>query len=192
MPSQPKKSTSDRSLPTAKLSITPSATDAMKAPASEPMPPMTMTANTTAPTDSAIDGSVTRKAPPMTPASAASAVPPPNTSIITRGTLWPSDSTASGCVSEAWMTSPIRVRVSTSHTATSINTATPMPKARKDGNWVQMAPAVVLQISGGIPQLKPSDVGRSTIVNKGPRSDSGGWKFRGWRPQTSCTISRMM
>ena len=174
MPSQLKKSARERSLPTAKLSITPRPTLATKAPASEPMPPMTMTANTTAPTASAIEGSVTRSAPPITPASPASAVPPPNTSIITRGTLWPSDSTASAWVSEACITSPMRVRVSTSHTATSINTAMPMPKARKAGNWVQMAPAVVLHTSGGTPQAMASDPGRSTMVNSGPRSDSGG------------------
>jgi hypothetical protein len=51
----------------------------------------------------------------------------------TRGTLWPSASTVSGCVSAAWITSPMRVRVSSSQTDTSITTATSIMKPRVAG-----------------------------------------------------------
>ena len=53
---------------------------------------------------------VTRAGPAITPATAASPVPTPNTSMNTRGTLWPSIATMCGWVSEAWMMSPMRVR----------------------------------------------------------------------------------
>ena len=69
----------------------------------------------------AIAGSVTKVAPPITPARPASAQPAPNTSMNTRGTLWPSASTISGWVSALWMTRPMRVRVSSSQSATSIS-----------------------------------------------------------------------
>ncbi|MNN74662.1 hypothetical protein D3C81_1908870 [compost metagenome] len=85
----------------------------MKAPTSDPMPPTTATTNTIDPTAAAIDGSVIKALPPITPARPASAAPPPNTIMNTRGTLWPSASTISGWVSAAWITSPMRVRVST-------------------------------------------------------------------------------
>ena len=55
---------------------------------------------------------VTSAGPAITPATAASAEPTPNTSMNTRGTLWPSIATMCGWVSEAWMISPMRVRVS--------------------------------------------------------------------------------
>ncbi len=110
----------------------------------------------------------------------------------TAGTLWPSDSTASGWVSAAWITSPMRVRVSSSHTATSIRMATPMPKARKAGKVVHTAPAVAAHTAGFSPHAKRSESGSSTMVKSGPRSDSGGMKFTAWRPQISCTTSRMM
>ena len=67
------------------------------------MPPTTTTTKMMAPTVAAMAGSVTKVLPPITPASAASPVPAPNTSMNTRGTLWPSASTISGCVSAAWM-----------------------------------------------------------------------------------------
>lgn len=54
----------------------------------------------------------------------------------TRGTLWPSASTVSGCVSAAWITRPIRVRVSSSQMASSINSATSIMKPRYIGNCV--------------------------------------------------------
>ena len=85
----------------------------MKAPTSDPMPPTTATTNTIDPTAAAIDGSVTNALPPMTPARPASAAPPPKTIIKTRGTLWPRASTISGWVNAAWITRPMRVRVST-------------------------------------------------------------------------------
>ena len=73
----------------------------------------------------------------MTPASPASAEPAPKTSMKTRGTLWPSDSTISGCVSALWMTRPMRVRVSSSQSATSIASATSIMKPRVAGNGEQ-------------------------------------------------------
>ncbi len=72
----------------------------------------------------------------MTPASPASAQPPPNTIMNTRGTLWPSASTISGFLSAAWMTRPMRVRVSSSQTATSISSASSITKERERGNCV--------------------------------------------------------
>ncbi|MNS92373.1 hypothetical protein D3C72_1265080 [compost metagenome] len=98
---------------TAKVCSTPMRIDAINAPTSEPIPPTTATTNTIEPTAAAIDGSVTKALPPITPASPASAAPPPKTIMNTRGTLWPRASTISGCVSAAWITSPMRVRVST-------------------------------------------------------------------------------
>src|SRR5207302_127007 len=80
--------------------------------------------------EAAMPGSVTKALPPITPASPASAAPPPNTSMNTRGTLWPSASTVCGCVSAAWMTSPMRVRVSASQIETSIATDTSIMKPR--------------------------------------------------------------
>ncbi len=68
--------------------------------------------------------------PPITPASPASAAPPPNTSMKTRGTSCPSASTMCGWVSEAWITSPIRVRVSASQSAPSMPTDTSIMKPR--------------------------------------------------------------
>ena len=138
------------------------------------MPPMTMTANTTAPTVSAIDGSVTRKAPPITPASAASAVPPPKTSMNTRGTLWPSASTISGCVSAAWITRPMRVRVSISHTATSISTATHHAEgAERRELGAHRAGHRLARSRRGAPGQPQRDAGRSTMVKSGPRSELG-------------------
>jgi hypothetical protein len=90
----------------------PMISEAMKAPASEPMPPNTTTTKTMLPTATAIPGSVMNALPPITPARPASAAPPANTSMNTRGTLCPSASTISGCVSDAWITRPMRVRVS--------------------------------------------------------------------------------
>jgi hypothetical protein len=87
----------------------------------------------TEPTVAAIAGSVRKVLPPITPARPASAAPAPNTSMNTRGTLWPSASTISGCVSAAWITRPMRVRVSSSHTDTSISTATSIMKPRVAG-----------------------------------------------------------
>ncbi len=118
------------STPTANVWITPISSDATKAPDSEPMPPTTTTTKITDPTVAAMPGSVTKALPPITPASPASAAPPPNTSMNTRGTLCPSDSTVSGWVSAAWITRPMRVRVSNSQMAISISTATSIMKPR--------------------------------------------------------------
>ncbi len=88
------------------------------------MPPNTTTTKTMLPTAAAMPGSVTNALPPITPASPASAQPPPNTSMNTRGTLCPSASTMSGWVSEAWMIMPMRVRVSTRYRPSSMPTDT--------------------------------------------------------------------
>ena len=75
-------------------------------------------------------GSVTKVMPPVTPASPAIAQPAPKTSMNTRGTLWPSASTISGCASAAWITRPMRVRVSASQIDTSMVTDTSIMKPR--------------------------------------------------------------
>jgi len=124
-------------MPIANVCIRPISSDAMNAPASEPMPPTTTTTKMIAPTSAAIDGSVTYALPPITPAWPASAVPPPKVSMKTRGTLWPSASTVSGCASAAWITSPTRVRVSISQIANSISVATSIMKPRYAGKWVE-------------------------------------------------------
>ena len=110
--------------------------DAKKAPLSEPMPPTTTTTKIIAPTEPAIAGSVIKVFPPTTPASPASAAPPPNTSMKTRGTLCPSASAASGCVRAAWITKPIRVRVSSSQMPASMASEINMMKARDLGKLV--------------------------------------------------------
>ena len=79
---------------------------------------MTTTTNRIGPSSAAMFDCVTSAGPAITPATAASAQPRPNTSINTRCTLWPSIATMCGCVSEAWMMSPTRVRVSTKSRAT--------------------------------------------------------------------------
>ncbi len=107
----------------------PIASDAMKAPASDPSPPTTTTTKTIGPRAAAMPGSVMNALPPITPASAASAVPPPNTSMKTRGTSCPSASTMSGRESAARITSPARVRVSPAYNAASIATDTAIMKA---------------------------------------------------------------
>ena len=52
---------------------------------------------------------VTSAGPAITPATAASAVPTPNTSMKMRPTLWPRWPTMCGCVSAACTIRPIRV-----------------------------------------------------------------------------------
>ena len=89
----------------------PMSSEATNAPVSEPRPPMTTTTKTMLPSAWAIPGKVPSTGPAMTPARPASAAPIPNTTMKTRGTLWPSIATMPGCVSDAWMISPARVRV---------------------------------------------------------------------------------
>src|SRR6185436_13832537 len=120
---------------TANVCMQPISSDAMNAPASDPMPPTTTITKMIGPTDAAMPGSVTKALPPITPASPASAVPPPKTSMNTRGTLCPSASTVCGCVSAAWITRPIRVRGSASQIDTSIATDTSIMKTRYVGYW---------------------------------------------------------
>ena len=170
----------------------PMSSDATKAPDSEPMPPTTTTTKITEPTVAAMAGSVTKVEPPITPASPASAAPAPNTSMNTRGTLWPSACAICGCVSAAWMTRPMRVRVSSSHSASSISKATSMMKPRVAGNGEHTAAAVLHSAAGAAPQTmrKPSPA-EPTSVNAGPCSASGGAKATAARPQINCTSSRI-
>ena len=121
---------SDQSSDTAKVCMQPIKSEAMNAPASEPMPPTTTMTKMIGPTEAAMPGSVTKALPPITPARPASAQPPPKTSMNTRGTLWPSASTVWGCVSAAWMTRPMRVRVRASQIIASIATETSIMKPR--------------------------------------------------------------
>jgi hypothetical protein len=111
-PTRAKTSVIEIDSPTEKVWMQPISSEATKAPPSEPRPPTTTMTKTMLPTAAAMPGSVTKALPPMTPASPASAVPPPKTSMKMRGTLWPSASTMSGLVSAAWMMRPMRVRVS--------------------------------------------------------------------------------
>ena len=96
----------------------------------------------------------------------------------TRGTLWPSDSTISGCVSALWMTRPMRVRVSSSQSATSIASATSIMKPRVAGNGEQTmrtaASALAHIAAGAAPatSCRPS-TDELMSVNAGPRSDLG-------------------
>lgn len=130
MPAHCAASLSDARLAAANVCAQPSTSDATSAPASEPSPPITMTANTTEPSVCAIAGSITASGAPITPASAASAVPAANTSVITRGTSWPSASTAARRVSAARTTSPVLEARSTAHSAPSIAIDTSIMNAR--------------------------------------------------------------
>ena len=56
-------------------------------------------------------GSVRRANPPITPARPASALPAAKTRTKIRGTSWPNALTMFGCVSDAWMMRPMRVRL---------------------------------------------------------------------------------
>ena len=120
--------------------------------------------------------------------------PTPNTSMKIRGTLWPSASTICGCVSALWMTSPILVRVSSSHSDTSIARATSIMKPRVAGNGEQTmrtaASAAEHIAAGAAPQrtCRPSTE-ELMMVKAGPRSDSGGRNSTAVRPQMSCTSS---
>src|SRR5262249_32731460 len=64
-----------KSSDTAKVCRQPINSEAMNAPASEPMPPTTTITKMIGPTDAAMPGSVTNALPPITPASPASAAP---------------------------------------------------------------------------------------------------------------------
>ena len=170
-------------------------TEARNAPASEPMPPTTTTTKITEPTVAAIAGSVTKVLPPMTPASPARAEPAPKTSMNTRGTLCPRASTISGCVSALWITRPMRVRVSISHKARSMATATTIMNPRVAGNGEHttrtVASAARHMASGAAPSTHSMPLtDELTIVKAGPRSDSGGRNSTDVRPQMSCTRSR--
>jgi hypothetical protein len=109
---------------TATVCTTPMRIEATRAPLSEPSPPMTTTTNTMLPSTCAMPGNVPSTGPAITPASPASAQPMPKTTMNTRGTLWPSIATIPGCVSEAWMMSPARVRVRIANRKTNMPTET--------------------------------------------------------------------
>ena len=137
MPSACEALSSDVSKPTAKVWTTPISSEATKAPASEPMPPTTTTTKMIEPTAAAIAGSVTKVMPPITPARPASA----------RAGAEHQHEDARHVVAErldhlrmrerAWITRPMRVRVSSSQTASSISSATSIMKARVAGNCEQ-------------------------------------------------------
>ena len=154
------------------------------------MPPTTTTTKMMEPTVAAIDGSVTKVMPPITPARPASAQPLPNTSMKTKGTLCPSDSTASGCVSAAWITKPMRVRVSISHSDSSIKRATNIMKVRVAGYGEQAATLHSSADAEPSTTLKPC-AGDCTSVKAEPCSHVGGGNDRDERPQMSCTSSRL-
>ena len=112
----------------------------------------------------------------------------------TRGTLWPSDSTISGWVSALWMTRPIRVRVSSSQSATSIASATSIMKPRVAGNGEQTmrtaASALAHIAAGAAPATSCKPVTDELMsVNAGPRRISGGGNSTAVRPQISSTSS---
>src|SRR5579863_6313672 len=119
-PTRPSTSATERLTETANVCTSPISSEATNAPASEPSPPTTTTTNRIGPSDAAMFDWVTSAGPAITPATAASPVPTPNTSMNTLGTLWPSMATMCGWVSEAWMMSPTRVRVSTANSAAKI------------------------------------------------------------------------
>jgi hypothetical protein len=105
----------------------------------------------------------------------------------TRGTLWPSASTISGCVSAAWMTRPMRVRVSSSHSATSITSATTIMKKRVAGKrGAGHHGGLALHMSAGAaPQHQAQAVaGDCTSVKAGPCSRAAA-EGHGRRPQIS-------
>ncbi|KDR43171.1 hypothetical protein BG61_02610 [Caballeronia glathei] len=121
---------SDADVPTANVCTQPIRSEAASAPPSEPSPPITTTTNTIGPIASAIDGSITKSGAPITPASAASAVPTPNTVVKTRGTSWPSVSTVAGWVSAARTTSPVFDTRRTAYSAASIAIESTIMNAR--------------------------------------------------------------
>ena len=165
--------------------------EATKAPGSDPMPPTTTTTKTTEPTVAAIAGSVTKVAPPTTPASAASAAPTPNTSVNTRGTSWPRACAMCGCVSAAWITRPMRVRLSSKLSASSMPSATAIMKARVAGNGEHTVPAAPHSAAGASARTTPSrSPAEPTSVKAGPCKAAGGTKASAVRPHTSCTSSR--
>src|SRR5208282_340136 len=112
-PRPPSTSATERLTETANVWTSPINSEARNAPDSEPSPPTTTTTNRIGPSNPAIFDWVTSAGPAITPATAASPVPTPNTSMNTLGTLWPSMATMWECVSDAWTMSPTRVRVST-------------------------------------------------------------------------------
>ena len=112
----------------------------------------------------------------------------------TRGTLWPSDSTISGCVKAAWITKPIRVRVSKSHKDSSMNSATSIMKPRVAGKVEHtkrtLASAALHISAGALPHTKLRPSTEWLIKVKAElRKISGGGNSTAERPQTSCTSS---
>ena len=120
--SGPNRLASEPFIDTAKVWISPIRSEATKAPGSEPSPPTTITTNRIGPSRAAMSDWVTSAGPAMTPATAASAVPTPNTSMNTRPTLCPRWATMLGWVSAAWTIRPTRVRFSVTRSAMKIAT----------------------------------------------------------------------
>src|ERR1700734_485683 len=78
---------SEPSIDTAKVCNRPISSEAINAPGSEPRPPTTTTTNRIGPSNPAMFDCVTSAGPAITPATAASAVPTPNTIMKIRPTL---------------------------------------------------------------------------------------------------------
>ena len=101
----------------ARLASTPTRNPATTAPAIEPIPPMTTTANAKMMSSLPIRGETFRMGAASTPPSAASATPKPNTGVTQRSTLIPSARVSSGRSVEARTIIPSRVLSMTYHTA---------------------------------------------------------------------------
>src|SRR5439155_8884509 len=80
----------------ARLASTPTRNPATTAPAIEPIPPMTTTANAKMMSSLPMSGETFRMGAASTPPSAASATPKPNTGVTQRSTLIPSARVSSG------------------------------------------------------------------------------------------------
>src|SRR4051794_2010955 len=85
--SGPNAPASEPFIDTANVCTSPIRSEATKAPGSEPSPPTTTTTNRIGPSNPAMLDCVTSAGPAITPATAASAVPTPNTIMKMRPTL---------------------------------------------------------------------------------------------------------
>ena len=117
----------------ARLASTPTRKPATTAPAIEPMPPMTTTANAKMMSSLPINGETFRIGAARTPPSAASATPKPNTGVTQRSTLIPSARVSSGRSVAARTIIPSRVRSMTYQTATQTTIENAITKSRYVG-----------------------------------------------------------
>src|SRR5437899_653225 len=117
----------------ARLASTPTRNPATTAPAIEPIPPMTTTANAKMMSSLPISGETLRIGAARTPPSAASMTPKPNTGVTQRSTLIPSARVSSGRSVAARTIIPSRVRSMTYQTATQTTIENPITKSRYVG-----------------------------------------------------------